>query len=50
MAYIFGANQLGSTYITATANGTELASQVAKLSKVLKKTMDKQLGGIIAEE
>lgn len=50
MAYIFGANQLGGAYITATENGSELASQVAKLSKVLKKAMDKQLSGIIAEE
>lgn len=50
MAYIFGANQLGSAYITATENGSELASQVAKMSKVLKKAMDKQLGGIIGEE
>ena len=47
MAYIFGANTVGSAFITATENGSELASAVSKVNKAVKKTMEKSLANLI---
>ena len=49
MAYIFGANNVGSSYISATETGGELASAVTKISKAVKKTMEKTLAGLVKE-
>ncbi|MBP3292179.1 MAG: extracellular solute-binding protein [Clostridia bacterium] len=47
MAYIFGANNVGSAYISSTETGSELASAVTKVSKAVKKVMEKTLAGLI---
>ena len=49
MAYIFGANNVGSAYISSTETGSELASAVTKVSKAVKKVMEKTLAGLIGE-
>lgn len=49
MAYIFGANTIGSAYITATETGGELASAVTKITKAAKKNIEKTLSGLLGE-
>ncbi len=49
MAYIFGANTVGSAYISATEQGSELASSVSKLNKAITKTLEKSLAGLLGE-
>jgi len=49
MAYIFGANTIGSAYITATEDGSELASAVTKITKAAKKNIEKTLSGLLGE-
>ena len=39
-AYIFGANTVGSTYISSVETGGELSSSVAKISKALRKNIE----------
>ena len=49
MAYIFGANTIGSAYITATETGGELASAITKVTKAAKKNIEKTLSGLLGE-